>query len=265
MTDHGNGIGEKVGGFFGADRQDSLPMYKDKPYSYPGSRRRMPWYKQKRVMGLILASLAMISWWFGILSPLSYFTSDGSGSTTPGASKGSWFGGKTTGWESKAQKVKEVFKTSFDDYEKHAWGYDEFSPVSKAKKQMTPNGMGWIIVDALDTMMLMNLTEEVAHARQWVRHNLTYDQDHDVNTFETTIRMLGGLLSAEYLSTDEDSPYTPVEDDLGDDLFIEKATDLADRLLSAYETASGVPLASVNLHQQKGIPSHADGGASSTS
>lgn len=126
--------------------------------------------------------------------------------------------------------------------------------------------MGWIIVDALDTMMLMNLTEEVAHARQWVQHNLTYDQDHDVNTFETTIRMLGGLLSAHYLSTDPElAPrFAPVEDGLSDDLYIEKATDLADRLLGAYQTQSGVPLASVNLHTMKGIPSHADSGASST-
>lgn len=124
--------------------------------------------------------------------------------------------------------------------------------------------MGWIIVDALDTMMLMNLTTELAHAREWVHGNLTYDQDHDVNTFETTIRMLGGLLSAHYLSTSFDGKYAPMTDGLSDDLYIEKATDLADRLLGAYDSSTGVPFASVNLHSQKGIPSHADGGASST-
>lgn len=129
---------------------------------------------------------------------------------------------------------------------------------------MTPKGMGWIIVDALDTMMLMNLTSELAHARQWIHSNLTYDQDHDVNTFETTIRMLGGLLSAHYLSSAFPGVYAPVDDDLGDDMYVEKATDLADRLLGAYETQSGVPYASVNLHTMQGIPSHADNGASST-
>jgi hypothetical protein len=129
---------------------------------------------------------------------------------------------------------------------------------------MTPDGMGWIIVDALDTMMLMNLTTELEHARQWVHGNLTYDQDHDVNTFETTIRMLGGLLSAHYLSTSFDGKYAPTSDGLSDDLYIEKATDLADRLLGAYESHSGVPYASVNLRSMKGIPSHADAGASST-
>ena len=143
-------------------------------------------------------------------------------------------------------------------------GQDEYHPVAKNGKKMTPNGLGWIIVDALDTMMLMNLTTELIHARQWIKDDLNYDQDHDVSTFETTIRMLGGLLSAHYLSTTFSDRFAPVSDGLSDDLYIEKATDLADRLLGAFETRSGVPLASVNLHTSQGIPSHADGGASST-
>jgi mannosyl-oligosaccharide alpha-1,2-mannosidase len=124
--------------------------------------------------------------------------------------------------------------------------------------------MGWIIVDALDTMMIMNLTSELTHARAWIHNNLTYDQDQDVNTFETTIRMLGGLLSAHYLSSAFPGKFAPVEDGLSDDMYVEKAADLADRLLSAYETRSGIPVASVNLHKYQGIASHMDGGASST-
>ncbi|KAK5164146.1 mannosyl-oligosaccharide alpha-1,2-mannosidase [Saxophila tyrrhenica] len=263
----GNGISETVSGLFGGEKKDGLPMYKDKPFSYPGSRRKVAWWKQKRTVAAVLTTFAVISWWFGILSPLSYFTRDEAPATQKTESKTSWFGGgggAALDWNSRAQKVKEAFKLSFDGYNKYAWGHDEFHPVSKGKRQMVPNGMGWIIVDALDTMMIMNLTDEVAQARQWIHHNLTYDQDHDVNTFETTIRMLGGLLSAHYLSNRVEETYAMVDDDLGDDLYIEKATDLADRLLGAYETTSGVPLASVNLHTQLGIPSHADGGASST-
>jgi len=45
---------------------------------------------------------------------------------------------------------------------------------------------------------------------------------------------------------------------------VDKAVDLADRLLGAYESRSGVPYASVNLRTTVGIPSYADGGASST-
>ncbi|KAK5720313.1 mannosyl-oligosaccharide alpha-1,2-mannosidase [Elasticomyces elasticus] len=257
------GVGEKLGDIFGGERKSSLPMYKDKPYAYP-SGRRPPWFRRKRVLGLILASLAGLSWWFGILSPLSYITG-GSDAAVVKKSKSSWFGGiGVVDWDERAERVKNAFRVSYNDYEKHAWGDDEYHPVAKDGKKMVPNGLGWIIVDALDTLMLMNLTTELEHSRKWIHDNLTYDQDHDVSTFETTIRMLGGLLSAHYLSSSFPGLYAPVTDELGDDMYVEKAADLADRLMGAFETQSGVPLASVNLRTMKGIPSHADAGASST-
>src|ERR1700726_968652 len=79
-----------------------------------------------------------------------------------------------------------------DEFNAANWqliGYDEFHPVSKQGRQMTPKGMGWIIVDSLDTLILMNLTSRFAHARKWMTTKLDYEQDKDVNTFETTIRM----------------------------------------------------------------------------
>lgn len=132
---------------------------------------------------------------------------------------------------------------------------------------MAPKGMGWIIVDALDTLMLMNLTSRLTHAREWISNTLSYEQDQEVNTFETTIRMLGGLLSAHYLSTTFPNMAPLLDDDegsAGEDLYIEKAKDLADRLMGAFDSASGVPYASFNLKTGQGVPSHDDGGASST-
>lgn len=159
--------------------------------------------------------------------------------------------------------MKDAFKLSWEAYEQHGWGYDEFHPVSKKGRYMATNGLGWIIVDALDTMMLMNLTKELNHAREWISTSLSYEKDQDVNTFETTIRMLGGLLSAHYLSQILPA-FEPIGGSPDEDLYLEKASDLADRLLTAYDSPSGVPYASVNLKTLKGIPSHADGGASST-
>lgn len=132
---------------------------------------------------------------------------------------------------------------------------------------MIDKGMGWIIVDALDTLMIMNLTSRLSHAREWVSTSLDYNQDHNVNTFETTIRMLGGLLSAYYLSTEFPSMAPLADDDKGapgEDLYLEKAADLADRVLGAFDSQSGVPFASVNLKTGGGVPSHSDAGASST-
>lgn len=128
-------------------------------------------------------------------------------------------------------------------------------------------GMGWIIVDALDTLMLMNLTSRLSHAREWISTSLDYNQDLEVNTFETTIRMLGGLLSAHYLSTTFPDMAPLTDDDEGapgEDLYLEKAADLASRLIGAFDSNSGVPYASVNLKTSKGKESHIDGGASST-
>jgi mannosyl-oligosaccharide alpha-1,2-mannosidase len=123
---------------------------------------------------------------------------------------------------------------------------------------MSPTGLGWIIVDGLGTMMVMNLTAPLAESRKWLHRSLSYDQDQDVNMFETTIRMLGGLLSAHYLAK-----RLPDVSSGRDSVYLAKAVDLADRLLYAYDSPSGIPYASVHLKSRLGIPSH-DGGASST-
>ena len=170
-------------------------------------------------------------------------------------------------WSEQREAVKDVFKTSWEGYEKYAWGMDEYNPLSRNGKTMVEGGMGWIIVDALDTAIMMNLTSQVAKARDWISTSLHYTADHEVNTFETTIRMLGGLLSAYYLSTTFPHLAPQRDDDAnqpGEDLYIEKATDLADRLMGAYDSPSGIPYASVNLNTSTGITSHLDAGASST-
>ncbi|KAI4158087.1 MAG: hypothetical protein LQ342_007761 [Letrouitia transgressa] len=257
----GTSIGAKLDGYF--DKRE-LPMYKDKPYSYAVSRRNKPLYKRWRfTLGIILLLFTLL-YWFGFFSS--------SKTTVKGQGRSAWKwlnkpGTAQIDWDDRREKVREAFKLSWDGYEKYAWGYDKYYPLSKQGGQMTDKGMGWIIVDALDTLILMNLTSRLAHAREWISTSLNYDQDQEVNTFETTIRMLGGLLSAEYLSTAFPDMAPLADDDEGapgEDLYREKAADLADRILGAFDSDSGVPYASVNLKTSKGVPSHADGGASST-
>lgn len=239
-------------------------MYKDKPYNYGiTSSHRRGWRRKRVIVGGILFILGAL-YWLELLphreSKILLGTENSSGwnwlKTT-----------KATDWDGRREEVKAAFVKSWDAYDRHAWGYDEFHPLSGIGHQMTPKGMGWIIVDSLDTLILMNLTSQLSHAREWIATSLDYDQNQEVNTFETTIRMLGGFLSAHYLSTTFPD-MAPIADDdrgtKGEDLYIEKATDLAERLLGAYETKSGIPLASVNLQTMKGIPSTADAGASST-
>ncbi|KAI4941979.1 hypothetical protein J4E91_010366 [Alternaria rosae] len=108
-------------------------------------------------------------------------------------------------------------------------------------------------------MMIMNLTSQLVDARIWLHRSLDYEQDQVVNTFETTIRMLGGLLSAHYLTT-----VLPGVSSRRNIIYLTKAVDLADRLLGAYDSPSGIPYESIHLASRRGLVSHADGEASST-
>ncbi|KAJ4370676.1 mannosyl-oligosaccharide alpha-1,2-mannosidase [Neocucurbitaria cava] len=254
-----------------AGNEKGLPMYKDKPTGYGyggGARGRKGFMRSKRGMGLIALVVLGLFYWFGWSSSGTKVGLDGekkeSGSSWSPISGGGTGGKKEkVDWEQRREEVKNAFLLSWNAYEEHGWGYDEYHPVSKTGRYMAePNGMGWIIVDALDTLMIMNLTKEIKHAREWISTTLDYDKKQDVNTFETTIRMLGGLLSAHYLQ--ETLPGLKPENGNEEDLFLEKATDLAGRLMGAFESPSGVPWASVILKDGKGEASHADGGASST-
>lgn len=84
---------------------------------------------------------------------------------------------------------------------------------------------------------ILLLITEFAEAREWVRDSLNLDINRDVNLFEVTIRVLGGLLSAYHLS--------------GDRMFLKRALDLGQRLMPCFDSDSGVPFSDVNLATRK--------------
>lgn len=246
-----------------AGEEKGLPMYKDKPATHHYRKSTGMWFRRKRGLPIILLVLLGCFYWMGWLGGGHEEGQPTSSSGWGGIMKGKGRKANKIDWEARRESVRDAFKLSWSAYEKHGWGYDEFHPVSKEGRYMAqPNGLGWIIVDALDTLMLMNLTQELNHAREWISASLSYDKEQDVNTFETTIRMLGGLLSAHYLQ--DVLPGMKPTNAQEEDLYLEKATDLADRLMGAYDSPSGIPWASVILSTGKGEASHADGGASST-
>ncbi|KKA28687.1 hypothetical protein TD95_003082 [Thielaviopsis punctulata] len=249
-----DGVQHKVEGFLDKN-SGQLPMYKDKPYPSALSRRFRRW-SSKRTLAILAALLLLLMYWNGAFtgSKNSVWSFYGLGVPEERAD-----------WGKRRQEVVKAFELSWDSYAANGWGeccFDEYHPIAKTGKKMAPQGMGWIIIDAIDTMILMGLGSRVDQAREWLQNTLTWDQDQDVNVFETTIRMLGGLLSAHYLSTEfPDMAPTTNKDPT---LYLNKARDLADRLLGAYDSASGLPYASINLQTRKGIESHVDDGASST-
>ena len=76
---------------------------------------------------------------------------------------------------------------------------------------------------------------------------------------KTTIRILGGLLSAYYLTSTHDDP--SVQADAA--MYLEFATDLGDRLLGAFSTPTGIPLSNINLATRQGIPDKGNNGLAS--
>ncbi|KAF9188477.1 mannosyl-oligosaccharide alpha-1,2-mannosidase [Haplosporangium sp. Z 767] len=154
-------------------------------------------------------------------------------------------------WEERKDRVKAAFQHSWNAYRRDAWGKDEYHPISKRGSNMIHKGQGFTIVDSLDTILLMGLKEEFEEAKAWVRNDLDFNQDGEVNLFETTIRVLGGLLSA-YDQSGHDK------------VFLTKAVDLADRLMGGFKTDSGIPYASVHLKDGRGVPGH-EAGISTTS
>nr|CAH7739746.1 unnamed protein product [Callosobruchus chinensis] len=109
---------------------------------------------------------------------------------------------KFTGPTTARQKaVVKAFKHAWKGYKRFAWGHDHLKPISEGYEDWF--GLGLSIVDSLDTIFIMGLKEEYREARDWVDKHLHFNINRDVNLFEVTIRVLGGLLSIYHFSKDE--------------------------------------------------------------
>ncbi|XP_062399026.1 mannosidase, alpha, class 1B, member 1b [Sardina pilchardus] len=129
------------------------------------------------------------------------------------------------------EAVREAFRHAWKGYKEFAWGHDELKPLSKTYGEWF--GLGLTLIDSLDTMWILDLKEEFEEAKKWIASELSFNKNVDVNLFESTIRILGGLLSTHHLT--------------GDALFLEKAIDIGTRLMPAFNTPSKIPYSDVNI------------------
>ena len=131
-------------------------------------------------------------------------------------------------------QIKNAMIHAWSGYKANAWGHDEVRPVSGGFNSHW-GGLGTTLIDSLDTLWLMDMKDEFYEARDWVRDELNHDLDKNLSVFETTIRSLGGLLSAYAWSKDE--------------VFLDKAKDIGERLFRAFPDGDqlGVPSEQVNL------------------
>jgi len=145
---------------------------------------------------------------------------------------------KDAEWQKAAEEVREAFLHAWRGYRRHAWGYDDLKPLSKQGRDSFGN-IGMTVLDSLTTLHLMGLHKEFEQGAEFVTKTLDFDTaDREISIFEITIRALGGLLGAHSLT--------------GRKIFLQRAVELADRLLPALSSDSGLPNARWNIARQGG-------------
>jgi hypothetical protein len=132
-----------------------------------------------------------------------------------------------------AAEVRRELLHAWQGYRRYAWGHDELAPLSHAGRDWHAASLLLTPVDALDTLLLMHLDREADAARALIDEQLSFDHDFYVKTFEITIRVLGGLLSAYQLTHDP--------------RLLALASDLGRRLAPAFASPTGMPYVYVNL------------------
>ncbi|KIK98757.1 glycoside hydrolase family 47 protein [Paxillus rubicundulus Ve08.2h10] len=178
---------------------------------------------------------------------------------SPGSVQASSPGGNV--WTSKRKlafrnATRDLWYHGFDNYMSRAFPLDELSPLS-----CTGSGPDWenpantafndvsgnfslTLVDVLDTLVVLDdpsgFQDAVKNVIDWV----SFDVNTRPQVFETTIRVLGGLLSGHLFASELGQPfYLPWYRGQ----LLNMAYDLGTRLLPAFATPTGIPFARLNL------------------
>ncbi|KAL4724799.1 hypothetical protein ACLX1H_008245 [Fusarium chlamydosporum] len=145
--------------------------------------------------------------------------------------------------DQRQREIKKAFQKTWKSYTTHAWGRDELKPLSLEGSD-TFGGWAATICDNLDTLWLMGMKREFYKAVGYVsRMDWDLPTSHGFNVFETTIRHLGGLLSAYELS--------------GESALLAKAIELGDLLYGTFDNAEHMPPHTISfrdLKEGKGRP-----------
>jgi mannosyl-oligosaccharide alpha-1,2-mannosidase len=133
-------------------------------------------------------------------------------------------------------KAQKIFTDSYSAYKTYAFGHDDLTPVTKGFTD-DRNGWGASIIDAMDTMYIMGLTDLFNEAVNFTsKIDFSKSQTDDtVSMFETTIRYLGGILSAYELSGEK----YPI--------LVQKAKELGDKLAFAWIGSNPIPYNTMNF------------------
>lgn len=138
---------------------------------------------------------------------------------------------------SKRDAVRNEFARCWKAYREHAWMKDALLPIAGGYKDQF-SGWAATLVDSLDTLWIMGLRDEFDEAVEAVAAiDFGKSSGDRVNTFETNIRYLGGLMGAYDLS--------------GREALLRKAVELGDFLYGAFNTENRMPVDFIDLPRAK--------------
>ncbi|KAK1947013.1 Alpha-mannosidase I MNS4 [Phytophthora citrophthora] len=147
--------------------------------------------------------------------------------------------------------VRDMFYHAYNGYLTHAFPQDDLLPLSCKGGEFELGRLPMLtLIDTLDTLALLEDATEFQRAVGLVVENADFDLDTEVSVFETTIRLLGGLLSAHLFAANKELKLFPENE--YDGALLRLATDLGDRLMPAFATVTGIPYGTVNL--KYGVP-----------
>ncbi|KAI8461180.1 glycoside hydrolase [Phakopsora pachyrhizi] len=134
----------------------------------------------------------------------------------------------------RARTIRQTFKNGFNSYKKYAWGHDEVGALTLNGSD-SRNGWGATIVDSLTTLQLMGLVEEFSEALDHIKKIDFSNTTSEVSLFESTIRYIGGMISAYEASARSQR------------ILLRKSIELADRLMFAWKNDSALPFGYLNF------------------
>lgn len=149
------------------------------------------------------------------------------------------------------EEVRSMFYHGYDSYENYAsFARDELMPLS-CRGHSKMGGISTTLVDSLDMLAVLGDARRFTDGVDWLLANLSFDRDVNVSVFETNIRILGGLLAAHLVASNHSRALYRGKEPYSGGL-LDLAVDLADRLMLAFDTPTGLPFGTVNL--RSGVP-----------
>ncbi|KAK6532390.1 maturation of Asn-linked oligosaccharides protein [Arthrobotrys megalospora] len=154
----------------------------------------------------------------------------------------------------RAQAIREAYSHSWGGYMQYAFPTDELLPMSK-RGGNSMSGWGASVIDGIGTAVLMELPEIVEEQLNFIA-KIDYTKcEHQISMFETTIRYLGGMLSAYDLLS---GPYAGMlQARKGEKNYelvqslLKQSISLADALKWSFNTTSGIPMPFFKLHEKR--------------